>query len=103
MLFRSRAWNGKAIDPQAVVYRPDSLNGVKLPWHAATGLQEIAFINALKWLCINFGIKPDDVCDHAECALPRGRKMDIGGVISWTMEEVRMLLADPNSGGLLER
>jgi len=61
-------------------------------WDEATEIQELALWDCLEWLCREFGILPDNVCGHDECALPKGRKDDPGGVLSLTMTEVRAYL-----------
>jgi N-acetyl-anhydromuramyl-L-alanine amidase AmpD len=60
-------------------------------WHIATEEQEEALYSILQFLVQN-GIDPKNICSHEECALPKGRKEDIGGVISMTMENIREVL-----------
>lgn len=57
-------------------------------WHAATPQQEAALIIILKWLERN-GMNKKDFCGHDECCIPKGRKVDPGGVLSFTMESYR--------------
>lgn len=61
-------------------------NGKK--WHKATDAQEKSLIQALNWFMLN-GIKPENICGHDECALPKGRKVDPGGIMSFTIQQFR--------------
>lgn len=61
-------------------------------WHSATVAQEKALWDLLSWLC-DHGIDPRSVCGHDEACLPKGRKVDPGGVLLVTMPELREALA----------
>ena len=86
-----KAWAGAAIPALEVELRPDAF-GKRAYWDAATPAQEAALLEALRWLVEKQGVSPFDICGHDECALPRGRKDDPGGVIRWTMPQLRDLL-----------
>ncbi len=62
-----------------------------LHWHVATGAQEASLINLCRWL-VCLGINPQEICGHDECAIPNGRKIDPGGVLSMGMVKLRSLL-----------
>ena len=93
-----KSWNGTPT-PE-VVRRKSNISDELSYWHAATSLQELALLTIVRWCVAEFALNPLDICDHSECALPKGRKVDIGGVISWSMPEFRQLILDPNSGGI---
>ena len=63
-------------------------------WHPATPKQEEALLQLCVRLMKEFSIGAADFCGHSECALPAGRKVDIGGTFSITMSELRKILAD---------
>jgi N-acetyl-anhydromuramyl-L-alanine amidase AmpD len=77
------AWNGRAVNTDEVVQRSGGW------WDAATVAQESAMMDAILWVCQK-GIDVSQICGHDECALPKGRKVDPGGVISMTMEQIRL-------------
>lgn len=77
------AWNGYVVAAGQVAERP-----VGRFWDAATPPQEAALWKLLGWLC-QAGIGADTICGHDECAVPAGRKVDPGGVLSITMGEIR--------------
>lgn len=88
-----RSWSGAVVDRGQVVARKDVF-GKPARWHAATPAQEATLLAALRFF-VAAGIAPADVCGHDECALPKGRKDDPGGVLSRTTGELRtLLLAD---------
>lgn len=68
-----------------------------LPWDAATKLQEATLIETLRYLMTAGSIKAEDICGHDECALPKGRKVDPGGVLSLEMAELREKLKGPQA------
>lgn len=84
-------WAGREIPATEVARRKGNLGPGDYNWHAATGAQERALLMFLRW-CVMKGISPDAVCGHDECATPKGRKADPGGVLSLTMAEVRNVL-----------
>jgi N-acetylmuramoyl-L-alanine amidase len=83
-----QSWAKTPIDPAEVAQRPDNLDGTLAFWHACTAQQEAALLEVLRW-AVAGGISPADMCDHSECALPRGRKEDVGGALSMTMAQLR--------------
>lgn len=62
-------------------------------WQMSTPAQDKALLEALRWL-MEQGIPAAMVCGHDECALPKGRKDDPGGMLPWTMPELREMLRD---------
>lgn len=70
-------------------------NGHK--WHSATSAQELSLIRLLTWLMAK-GINRKQICGHDECCIPKGRKVDPGSVLSFTMEEFRSELYPKNIG-----
>lgn len=85
------SWSGIPIDPQQADRRKNNVNGEYAWWDIATALQEMSLRAFLIW-CVMNGISADSVCGHDECSLPKGRKIDPGGVLSITMPEVRTWL-----------
>jgi N-acetyl-anhydromuramyl-L-alanine amidase AmpD len=85
------AWNGTKLDPKEVVERPDNIDGKKWFWDAATPIQEQKLEEVCRWLMV-LGISVHHFCGHDEAALPKGRKYDIGGVLSKTMNQFRHFL-----------
>lgn len=87
------AWNGDVVKIENIAVRAGniSMNRTQLPWDAATTDQENSLMSALRWF-VSLGIKPREICGHDECAIPIGRKVDPGGVLSMTMAEVRKSL-----------
>ena len=85
------AWTGEKLPEQAVVARPSNIDGKTYAWDKATDEQEETLQMLLKWIILN-GVSPKNICDHSECALPAGRKYDIGGVISTPMHDLRTKL-----------
>lgn len=86
-----RAWTGLEIPEIEVCRRPGNLTAGDYHWHKATMAQERSLLMFLRW-CVAKGISPDAVCGHDECAIPKGRKADPGGVLSFTMSELRRVL-----------
>jgi N-acetyl-anhydromuramyl-L-alanine amidase AmpD len=79
------AWNGtKIANP---VKRGGHL------WDAATEKQEKALIKLLRGLMADFGISAANICGHDECAMPKGRKIDPGLIMSFTMAQIRKELS----------
>jgi len=81
------SWNGQAVTTTEVVERSGAW------WDAATAEQEASLVDALVWV-VQKGIYVSQICGHDECALPKGRKIDPGGVLSMTMEELRKHVAN---------
>ena len=82
------AWNGSQVGPHEAAQRPGNVNGTPYWWDIATNPQEKALKKFLTWV-IERGIDPKMICGHDECALPKGRKPDPGGVLSQTMKALR--------------
>lgn len=87
-----QAWNKSVLDPAEVVYRVGA-DGKKSYWDAATPAQETALLEVLRWF-VAMGVDAENVCGHDECALPKGRKSDPGGVLSRPMAAWRAAAAD---------
>lgn len=86
------AWNGARIEMGKVATRPDNLLNVQYPWDVATTMQEASLKAVLHWF-LSYGIKPINICGHDECAIPFGRKVDPGGVLSMSMSDIRKSIA----------
>jgi N-acetyl-anhydromuramyl-L-alanine amidase AmpD len=57
-------------------------------WHAATPQQEDSLLRFLGW-AVSQGINRNNICGHDECALPKGRKVDPGGCLSFRLADFR--------------
>jgi hypothetical protein len=79
------SWSGTTLPTDSCVRRRGKY------WHMATALQEEALMEVLRW-CHAQGISQNDICGHSECALPKGRKSDPGGVLELEMAGIRDLL-----------
>lgn len=86
------SWTGEKIPEHSIAARPSNIDGRTYAWDKATDEQEETLITVLKWIVLN-GIDPKNVCDHSECAIPAGRKYDVGGVISIQMHDLRNKLS----------
>ncbi len=86
------AWDGATVHPEEAAMRQGNLSPELAWWDAATPAQEEALFNLLRWF-VACGIDPANICGHDECALPVGRKDDPGGVLSMTMQAVRLMLS----------
>lgn len=89
-----RTWAGEPVDPAEVAERPNNVNGRMAFWDAAPREQELALLKFLRW-CMAHGIHASAICGHDECATPLGRKVDPGGVLSVTMNQLRAILSEP--------
>jgi N-acetyl-anhydromuramyl-L-alanine amidase AmpD len=87
-----RAWNDAFVAKENVAIRPSNFDSTQSPWDAATAKQEASLAAALHWFA-SYGILPKNVCGHDECAIPFGRKVDPGGVLSMSMPELRKSIA----------
>lgn len=58
-------------------------------WHSATQKQEEATLSLIEALRESFGILPQNICGHDECCIPLGRKVDPGGVLSVSTDQIR--------------
>lgn len=86
------AYTGRPVPRDEVACRRGNLSSELFYWHAATEAQEVALRRVLGWFKA-MGIQPDDVVGHDECAIPRGRKVDPGGVLRLTMADLRAELS----------
>jgi len=84
-LNNGRTWAGQGIPREDIVTK----KGVQ--WHKATAQQERALLEVCRWL-VCMGIDPDMICGHDECCLPKGRKTDPGGILSYSMPKLRRLV-----------
>jgi N-acetylmuramoyl-L-alanine amidase len=87
-----QSWTGAGVTTDQAAFRPNNVNGEKCWWDRATLLQETAFLQLCRWLVAK-GIPSNAFTGHDECAIPQGRKVDPGGVLSMTMPQLRALLA----------
>lgn len=79
-----KSWSG------ADVSAPALRNGSW--WDACTSAQEASLIKACRYLVNRFNMCQDSLCGHDECALPKGRKIDPGNVMTFTMTDLRHML-----------
>jgi len=70
----------------------DAVERQNAHWEPATPEQEISLLQLCVWLCKNLAIKSEKICGHSEACVPVGRKQDVGGVISLSMAEFRILV-----------
>jgi N-acetyl-anhydromuramyl-L-alanine amidase AmpD len=83
------SWAGSTVKFDQAAHRPDNSKlGDMSWWDKCTPVQEHSLVSVLEWF-IGCGISPDNVSGHDESALPDGRKRDPGGVLSFTMSELR--------------
>jgi N-acetyl-anhydromuramyl-L-alanine amidase AmpD len=80
-----KAWNGQLV--------PEGVKRKGQYWDPATPQQERSLMNLLRALMADFEIRAGNICGHAECALPAGRKIDPGCTLPWTMAELRKALS----------
>lgn len=66
-------------------------------WHKATEAQEKSLLSLLKNL-VDSGVPAKNICGHDECCIPKGRKIDPGGVVD--VKKIRSLLANPARVGV---
>jgi len=78
-------WNGTAVPMNEIVAQGKHF------WHKATPEQEARLIEIGSWL-VQRGLSSADFCGHHECCIPIGRKLDPGGILSFTMTEFRQRL-----------
>lgn len=81
---QKEAWNGSLISDAVL----KEYKGKKYWWDPATTAQERELTRLLDWIVLH-GIKPDMICGHDECALPEGRKVDPGMILTKSMGEIR--------------
>ena len=84
-----QSWSTRQVPNDSVAERGDNFDGKVAYWDEATEAQEAALWGLLTWLCLAYKIPSSNICGHDECALPRGRKDDPGGVLSLSMPAVR--------------
>lgn len=82
------AWTGLPLPTIEVKRRKGNVNDGDFFWHTATALQE-AKLNQFLRFCVSRGIRPENICGHDEASLPKGRKVDPGGVLTKRMAEIR--------------
>lgn len=90
------AWNGSKIPESCVRQRVSQFDKSIQYWDMATQEQTKQLMIFLRW-CAQFGIDPNLICGHDECAMPPGRKQDPGGVLEHTMQEIRNGLVSFNA------
>lgn len=97
-----KTWSGAVLPDSEVVERVSNVNGQKYYWDAATPEQLASLSRLCQW-CIDNGVPIKNICGHDECAIPKGRKSDPGGVLPMTMQEYRDFLAvdRTKTGGII--
>jgi N-acetyl-anhydromuramyl-L-alanine amidase AmpD len=86
-----KSWSGSIIPAEDIQHRAGNLNSGFYYWDSATPEQFLSLVKVCVWLSKN-GVYPKLVCGHDECALPKGRKSDPGGVLPVTMEVFREMI-----------
>jgi N-acetyl-anhydromuramyl-L-alanine amidase AmpD len=87
-----KAWNGSKIDQTDVAFRPSNHDpDSRFHWDTATS-EQMAALNRICVWASSQGIPVDNICGHDECALPKGRKPDPGGVLPMNMIAYRSFL-----------
>lgn len=94
---RLRAWTGAEIPPKETALRIGNTSLKEQFWDKATGSQESALRALVVWIC-EHGLDPEAICGHDEACMPRGRKVDPGGVLSRQMSEFRAYIRRELSG-----
>lgn len=89
-----RSHSGLKIRFDEVSQRPNNIDGQVGYWHKATDPQIESLYKALHFFKDDLKINPDFICGHDECALPRGRKIDPGGVLPFSMSDLRKEISD---------
>lgn len=77
-----KTYTKKQLEPEDIA----EYNGKK--WHKATAQQEKTLKEFLAWT-VACGILPSEICGHDDCALPPGRKVDPGGILSFRLSDIR--------------
>jgi N-acetyl-anhydromuramyl-L-alanine amidase AmpD len=77
-----KSWNDTVVPPHEVRSRDGS------HWDKAPAMQEASLEQVLRW-CVDSGIPPGNICGHDECAIPKGRKVDPGGVLCSSIDQIR--------------
>jgi len=86
-----KTWAGQTFKAEDAAYRAGNLGLAKTWWDAATHEQVEKLLEILRHFVLG-GIHPANICGHDECALPSGRKQDPGGVLPFSMAELRNIL-----------
>lgn len=86
-----RAWNGAQVAPAETAVRPYNIGARRGRWDIATPEQEASLVAFLRW-AVGLGVDPRNVAGHDEAAIPPGRKVDPGGVLSMEMHQLREVL-----------
>lgn len=84
---QGRTWAGQQLPNQETRLKDGHL------WDACTPEQEGALGLFLRWAVSSAGIDPANICGHDECCRPPGRKVDPGGVLSFSMTDLRQSLS----------
>jgi N-acetyl-anhydromuramyl-L-alanine amidase AmpD len=83
---RYHTWTRKVLPPSQVAHRPYTQEGKMGYWEACTPDAEETLNGVLRWLCVNLNIDSNHICGHDEST---PRKVDPGGSLSQSMEEIR--------------
>jgi len=87
-----KSWAGTLIRSDRVRKAKDITGSMKW-WHSASREQFQKLKDVCHWAIEN-GIDVSNICGHDEAAIPKGRKLDPGGVLPCSMSEFRKLLAN---------
>lgn len=77
-----KTWTGKKLPDEDI----RTVNNIG--WDKATPAQEEKLIELCRWL-VAYGIPAVSICGHDECAIPAGRKIDPGNILSFSMDKLR--------------
>jgi len=91
---QKKTWTGIVLPDAEIAERP-ALNGQMCWWDKATPEQEASIVLVLRWLMTAGKFPALNVCGHDECAIPKGRKSDPGGVLAAGMHGLRAKLESP--------
>ncbi len=86
-------WNDIPLPAEDIARRPENVSFKMTLWDAATPAQEASLLMVLRWF-VAMKVDPRNIVGHDESAIPPGRKVDPGGALSWTMEDLRNSLCD---------
>lgn len=89
------SWSGAVVDKSEI--RKDGFN----QWHVCTKKQIESMWDVLTFLCAELNISPSNVCSHAECCVPQGRKVDVGLTVPFSMNALRLALTQQSSRGII--
>lgn len=88
-----KTWTGQPLAAAETGTRPYNVGSKMALWDMATPAQEARLLEVVRWF-IGQGMDPRSIAGHDEAAIPPGRKVDPGGVLSFTMAALRESLCE---------